>query len=74
MNCLENLEDCTKTNFGFASILLDNLKKKHNNKVTIILSSSVQATLPGCFGDREYDQFKEAEGEEFFSAVPLRLA
>ena len=35
-----------KGNFGFASQLLDTLKK-HNNKAGIMLSSSVQATLAG---------------------------
>ena len=53
-----------KGNFGFASTLLDYLKK-HNNKSTIMLSSSIQATLSGRFGDSEYGRSKLA-GEELF--------
>ena len=46
VNRPENPEDFMKGNFGFASDLL-NCLKKHNNKATIMLSSSVQATLAG---------------------------
>ena len=53
-----------KGNFGFASQLLDTLKK-HNNKAGIMLSSSVQATLAGRFGNSEYGRSKKA-GEELF--------
>lgn len=53
-------------NFGFASVLLDTLKK-YNNKASIMLSSSVQATLSGRFGDSEYGRSKKA-GEELFFA------
>lgn len=53
-----------KGNFGFASALLDTLKK-YNNKATIMLSSSIQATLSGRFGDSEYGRSKKA-GEELF--------
>ena len=49
-------------NFGFTSTLLDCLKK-HNNKAPIIITSSVQATLSGRFGDSEYGRSKLA-GEE----------
>lgn len=59
-----NPEDFMKGNFGFASQLLDCLKA-HNNKATIMLSSSVQATLAGRFGDSEYGRSKKA-GEELF--------
>ena len=45
-----------KGNFGFASQLLDTLKK-HNNKSGIMLSSSVQATLAGRFGTSEYGKY-----------------
>ncbi len=45
VNRPENPEDFMKGNFGFASDLLDGLKK-YNNKATIMLSSSVQAILP----------------------------
>lgn len=64
VNRPENPEDFMKGNFGFASQLLDNLKK-YNNKATIMLSSSIQATLSGRFGDSEYGRSKKA-GEELF--------
>lgn len=53
-------------NFGFASILLDMLKKC-DSKATVMLSSSVQATLSGRFGDSEYGRSKKAGEELFFS-------
>lgn len=49
-------------NFGFTNTLLDKLKEK-GNKAPILLSSSVQATLSGRFGDSEYGRSKLA-GEE----------
>ena len=64
VNRPENTEDFMKGNFGFASKLLDTLKK-HSNKAPIMLSSSVQATLAGRFGNSEYGRSKEA-GEELF--------
>lgn len=64
VNRPENPEDFMKGNFGFASQLLDTLKK-YNNKATIMLSSSIQATLSGRFGDSEYGRSKKA-GEELF--------
>lgn len=51
-------------NFGFASTLLNTLKK-HNNKCPIMLSSSIQATLQGRFGTSEYGLSKKA-GEDLF--------
>ena len=51
-------------NFGFASRLLDVLKK-HGNKAPVMLSSSIQASLTGRFGDSEYGRSKK-EGEELF--------
>ena len=51
-------------NFGFASTLLDSLKK-HGNKCPVMLSSSIQATLAGRFGNSEYGRSKKA-GEELF--------
>ena len=51
-------------NFGFASTLLDTLKK-HENKCPVMLSSSIQATLAGRFGTSEYGKSKKA-GEELF--------
>ena len=59
-----NPEDFMKGNFGFASTLLDTLKK-HKNKSPIMLSSSIQATLSGRFGNSEYGRSKLA-GEELF--------
>lgn len=64
VNRPENPEDFMKGNFGFASQLLDTLKK-YNNKATIMLSSSIQATLAGRFGNSEYGRSKKA-GEELF--------
>lgn len=64
VNRPENPEDFMKGNFGFASTLLETLKK-YNNKATIMLSSSIQATLAGRFGDSEYGRSKKA-GEELF--------
>lgn len=64
VNRPENPEDFMKGNFGFASDLLNNLKK-YNNKATIMLSSSIQATLAGRFGNSEYGRSKKA-GEELF--------
>lgn len=64
VNRPENTDDFMKGNFGFASQLLDTLKK-YNNKATIMLSSSIQATLTGRFGDSEYGRSKKA-GEELF--------
>lgn len=51
-------------NFGFASTLLDTLKK-HGNKCPVMLSSSQQASLTGRFGNSEYGRSKKA-GEELF--------
>ena len=66
VNRPENPEDFMKGNFGFASDLLHNLKK-YENKAIIMLSSSVQATLAGRFGNSEYGRSKKA-GEELFFA------
>ena len=51
-------------NFGFASTLLETLKK-HNNKAPIMLSSSIQATLIGRYSQSDYGKSKLA-GEELF--------
>lgn len=64
VNRPKNPEEFMQGNFGFASTLLDTLKKYHN-KATIMLSSSIQATLSGRFGDSEYGRSKKA-GEELF--------
>ena len=51
-------------NFGFASMLLDTLKK-YRNKCPVMLSSSQQASLTGRFGNSEYGRSKKA-GEDMF--------
>lgn len=66
VNRPENPEDFMKGNFGFTSDLLNNLKK-YQNKAAIMLSSSIQATLAGRFGDSEYGRSKKA-GEDLFFA------
>ena len=53
-----------KGNFGFASTLLDTLRK-YGNTCPVMLSSSVQASLSGRFGDSEYGRSKKA-GEDLF--------
>lgn len=66
VNRPENSEEFMEGNFGFASELLDTLKK-YGNKAPIMLSSSVQATLSGRFGDSEYGRSKKAGEDLFFS-------
>ena len=62
VNRPQNQEDFIKGNFGFASLLLDTLKK-YGNKCPVMISSSIQATLAGRFGTSEYGKSKKA-GEE----------
>lgn len=57
-------EDFRKGNFGFASQLLDTLRK-YKNTCPVMLSSSIQASLSGRFGESEYGKSKLA-GEELF--------
>ena len=66
VNRPENPEDFMRGNFGFASELLDCLKR-HGNPAPVMLSSSIQATLAGRFGNSEYGRSKLA-GEELFFA------
>lgn len=66
VNRPDNPDDFMKGNFGFASVLLDTLKKFHNT-CPVMLSSSIQATLAGRFGNSEYGRSKKA-GEELFFA------
>ncbi len=66
VNRPENQEDFMKGNFGFASTLLDTLKK-YNNKCPVMLSSSLQATLIGRYAEGEYGKSKKA-GEDLFFA------
>ena len=64
VNRPKNQEEFMQGNFGFASTLLDTLKK-HGNRCPVMLSSSIQATLAGRFGTSEYGKSKKA-GEELF--------
>ena len=58
-------------NFGFASTLLDTLKK-HNNTCPVMLSSSIQATLIGRYGESDYGKSKLAgEGQRSLFTVSL---
>ena len=66
VNRPNNTQDFMKENFGFAELLLNTLKK-HNNKATIMLSSSIQAALTGRFENSAYGHSKKA-GEELFFA------
>lgn len=59
-------EEFRAGNFGFASTLLDTLKK-HNNLAPVMLSSSIQATLAGRFGKSEYGLSKKAGEDLFFN-------
>ncbi len=56
--------DFVKGNFGFASTLIDTLEQS-GSKAAVMLSSSIQATLSGRFGDSEYGRSKRM-GEELF--------
>lgn len=64
VNRPKNDEEFMEGNFGFASILLDTLKR-YNNICPIMLSSSIQATLMGRYAGSEYGRSKLA-GEELF--------
>jgi UDP-2-acetamido-2,6-beta-L-arabino-hexul-4-ose reductase len=64
VNRPKNTEDFMKGNFGFATTLLDTLKK-NDNKCPVMLSSSIQATLIGRYGESDYGKSKLA-GEELF--------
>ena len=64
VNRPENPEEFKEGNFGFASVLLDTLKK-HENKSPVMLSSSIQASLAGRFGTSPYGLSKR-DGEELF--------
>ena len=66
VNRPQNTEEFMEGNFGFASTLLDTLEK-YGNKAPVMLSSSIQATLAGRFGDSEYGRSKRAGEELFFN-------
>ena len=66
VNRPQNQEEFMQGNFGFASKLLDTLKK-YNNTCPVMLSSSIQATLVGRYANGEYGKSKKAGEELFFS-------
>ena len=66
VNRPQNQEEFMQGNFGFASTLLDTLKK-YNNTCPVMLSSSIQATLVGRYANGEYGKSKKAGEELFFS-------
>ena len=66
INRPKNQAEFMTGNFGFASDLLDALKK-HQNHCPVMLSSSIQATLIGRYGQSDYGKSKLAGEELFFS-------
>lgn len=62
VNRPEDPKEFMEGNFGFATTLLNTLKKYKNN-CPVMISSSIQATLAGRFGTSEYGKSKKA-GEE----------
>ena len=64
VNRPQNQEEFMQGNFGFASTLLDTLKANQNT-CPVMLSSSIQATLIGRYGESDYGKSKLA-GEELF--------
>ena len=64
VNRPQDTREFMEGNFGFASTLLDTLKKYHNT-CPVMLSSSIQATLIGRYADGDYGKSKKA-GEDLF--------
>ena len=62
VNRPQDSKEFMEGNFGFATVLLNTLKK-HKNSCPVMISSSIQATLSGRFGTSEYGKSKKA-GEE----------
>ena len=73
VNRPQNAEEFMQGNFGFASTLLDTLRR-HNNTCPVMLSSSIQATLAGRFGESEYGRSKRAGEELFFDYATASAA
>ena len=65
VNRPQNADEFMQGNFGFASELLDSLKKQ-GNRCPVMLASSIQATLLGRY-DSDYGRSKKAGEELFFS-------
>ena len=66
VNRPKNNDEFMQGNFGFASTLLDTLKS-HANRCPVMLSSSIQATLIGRYGESDYGKSKLAGAELFFT-------
>lgn len=66
VNRPQSNEEFMQGNYGFASTLLDTLRK-HNNLCPVMLSSSIQATLVGRYGEGDYGKSKRAGEELFFN-------
>lgn len=62
INRPQNNEEFMQGNFSFGENLLDTLKK-YDNKAPVMLSSSIQATLIGRYGESDYGKSKQM-GEE----------
>ncbi len=65
VNRPKDASEFVQGNFGFASVLLETLKKQHNT-CPVMLASSIQATLVGRY-DSDYGRSKKAGEELFFS-------
>ena len=65
VNRPQHVEEFMQGNFGFASVLLESLKK-HENKCPVMISSSIQATCIGRY-DSDYGRSKRAGEELVFS-------
>lgn len=66
VNRPKNNDEFMQGNFGFASTLLDTLNS-HANRCPVMLSSSIQATLIGRYGESDYGKSKLAGEELFFT-------
>lgn len=66
VNRPKNNEEFMAGNFGFASTLLESLKK-HRNTCPVMLSSSIQATLQGRYAESDYGRSKLAGEKLFFN-------
>lgn len=65
VNRPENPDDFMQGNFGFASLLLESLKK-HNNRCPVMISSSTQAALNNSYGKSKLagEELMRKYGEE----------
>ncbi len=65
VNRSKNPKDFINGNLGFATKLIQNLRK-HNNKATLMVSSSIQASLVGRFAGSDYGISKKEVEKVFF--------